>query len=826
MVKCFEHHSNESSRYRDRKMLSNTNQRTGPQKHHTRSPLANTIRKGESSPGQLYPRTKLISQLQSSSASTEARSVSRRSRVLPADGDDAVGSSQPVNLQMTHHLDTATLSREATSTARKKLPSAADEYRVSPRIREALRPENVDQEIPKTEKSRMTNNAKPWKHPLVFPKSGKRQTVVDWADMFRLDSDEFLNDNLIGFFLRYLEDSLEQRDPKLADRIYFYNSFFYERLVPTSKRKKPIDYESVEKWTRKTDIFDRNFVVVPVNENYHWYAVIIYNLPKLNPGNKTTSMDIGGGDQDETDRAQHHAVSPKMTAQEPKRMAGRSEHEAGTEQTTRSLSQLSLTREDEDRDELAISQSPSTPKKSKAGRAKSARRSLPRYDLSTPVIMTLDPLGLPRSSTCTALRQYIVEEARQKKGWEIDGTQIRGMTAKGIPVQSNYSDCGLYVCAYMEKFVTDPQRFAARILRREMRQDRDIPVMASHELRDRMRGLILELHHKQEQKLMTSDIPVAGTILLAAPSRPLSPRQPISEHHAFEDSQDELQKDFTSTNRTDTGEIAIDEVGDNDIPAGRDKVAAESSLHGLYGSARLKELAPGDVQNERIPQETRVVDMQRSDGRSKFQAYALESAGTVNSGEEHVKDEHVDASSCHHSKERETDNPDVLSKAEPLPFRIHQDDSGDERATEGRNDRGVHPSAGNKHYPGRFLKRSHNTRSTESMDADHLVSGRSYQSSLPQLIEQNRPQTRADHAIMIPDSQESVGGQITGQGGGGRQDEKHKAEDASNQSSREVEKGRRRKRESGEERNVAASTTASHLQLRNSSSDGDILDGI
>lgn len=120
-----------------------------------------------------------------------------------------------------------------------------------------------------------------WKVPLIYPRTGKRRETVQYEDLFRLDEDEFLNDNLIGFFLRYLEHHLEQTKPGLASKVYFYNSYFFERLVRTSKKRNGINYESVQKWTRNIDIFSRDYVVVPVNESLHWYVAIICNLPRL-----------------------------------------------------------------------------------------------------------------------------------------------------------------------------------------------------------------------------------------------------------------------------------------------------------------------------------------------------------------------------------------------------------------------------------------------------------------------------------------------------------------------------------------------------------------
>lgn len=121
----------------------------------------------------------------------------------------------------------------------------------------------------------------PWSRPLLYPKTGKKKISVEWIDLERLDEGEFLNDNLIAFYLRFLQDQLEERSPELAKSVYFFNTFFFASLTNTQRGKRGINYEAVQKWTRSVDIFSYDYVVVPINESAHWYVAIICNLPTL-----------------------------------------------------------------------------------------------------------------------------------------------------------------------------------------------------------------------------------------------------------------------------------------------------------------------------------------------------------------------------------------------------------------------------------------------------------------------------------------------------------------------------------------------------------------
>lgn len=72
------------------------------------------------------------------------------------------------------------------------------------------------------------------------------------------------------------------------------------------------------------------------------------------------------------------------------------------------------------------------------------------------------------------------------------------VTAKGIPLQPNYYDCGVYLLAYIDKFLTSPKHFVSKILTREMDNVIDWPEMNVTNMRVSIKDLILELHKTQE----------------------------------------------------------------------------------------------------------------------------------------------------------------------------------------------------------------------------------------------------------------------------------------------------------------------------------------
>ncbi|KIW99283.1 uncharacterized protein Z519_00946 [Cladophialophora bantiana CBS 173.52] len=327
-----------------------------------------------------------------------------------------------------------------------------------------------------------------WTKDLVYPQPGRRAAVVPFEDLRRLNDDEFLNDNLISFFMRYLETHMEKSKPELHKRIHFFNTYFYEALSKTKGRKSGINYDAVSRWTKNINLFSRDFIVVPVNENFHWYLAIICNLPYF----------LG-------DRKAKTGWSEELQSSDQQSEEGERRVELPTDETQRTLADLSLS-DDEENSQDRTTRRP--------GRRKLARRSLPKYEVTKPVIITLDSLGLSRAATCALLKQYVVLEARDKRNMNIDVSELRGMTAKEIPTQNNFSDCGLYLCVYLEQFVADPYNFIRRILQREGNAQQWPRRIHSEDLRSRLLELILEMHRRQEKQTSEMEEPSIGSILI------------------------------------------------------------------------------------------------------------------------------------------------------------------------------------------------------------------------------------------------------------------------------------------------------------------------
>ena len=111
------------------------------------------------------------------------------------------------------------------------------------------------------------------------PCKGGITITVD--DFWCLQEEQFLNDVLIDFYLKYLHVSTVSEESR--ERAHIFSTFFYRRLtakpkggavntdIPGPKRR----HDRVKSWTKSVDIFSKDFLFVPVNEKSHWYLAIV-----------------------------------------------------------------------------------------------------------------------------------------------------------------------------------------------------------------------------------------------------------------------------------------------------------------------------------------------------------------------------------------------------------------------------------------------------------------------------------------------------------------------------------------------------------------------
>ncbi|KAH1110593.1 hypothetical protein GYH30_009434 [Glycine max] len=79
------------------------------------------------------------------------------------------------------------------------------------------------------------------------------------------------------YFPKYLKNQIPDME---KHRFHFFNSFFFRKLAdmdknPSSASDGKAAFLRVRKWTRKVNLFAKDYIFIPVNFNLHWSLIVI-----------------------------------------------------------------------------------------------------------------------------------------------------------------------------------------------------------------------------------------------------------------------------------------------------------------------------------------------------------------------------------------------------------------------------------------------------------------------------------------------------------------------------------------------------------------------
>ncbi|KAL0772917.1 hypothetical protein Bca101_038068 [Brassica carinata] len=112
---------------------------------------------------------------------------------------------------------------------------------------------------------------------VIYPKGDPYVVSICKSDVDLLQPETFVNDTIIDFYINYLKNQIQGEE---RPRLHFFNSFLFRKLADLDKDPSSIadgkaTFLRVRKWTRKVDMFGKDYIFVPVNFNLHWSLIII-----------------------------------------------------------------------------------------------------------------------------------------------------------------------------------------------------------------------------------------------------------------------------------------------------------------------------------------------------------------------------------------------------------------------------------------------------------------------------------------------------------------------------------------------------------------------
>lgn len=209
---------------------------------------------------------------------------------------------------------------------------------------------------------------------------------------------------------------LTQLETNLQDKIHIFSSFFYRRLTSaklTSKDGSKTGYEMVKSWTRKLNLFEKDFVIVPINENLHWFLAIICHPSRMLADIIEDTKSEGADD----------------------------EKANGPDTTKEDSMDIVLSQESQEQQEQEQAQVPFV--------------DLDPEPVESTKIYIFDSLGLASRgkglTVINKLRTYLQLEAEDKLKRATNKSSCHGHVVK-VPQQENYTDCGCFLLQFAEEF--------------------------------------------------------------------------------------------------------------------------------------------------------------------------------------------------------------------------------------------------------------------------------------------------------------------------------------------------------------------------------------
>lgn len=110
--------------------------------------------------------------------------------------------------------------------------------------------------------------------------------IVTFGDINRLDPEQFLNDNIVDY---YMKDIFSRLPEDLKNRCYFFNSQFYPLIS-----SKHMERASLRIPSQQIRIFEKDFIFIPICDHVHWTLCIVCfprNSGVLGCGDETARIE-------------------------------------------------------------------------------------------------------------------------------------------------------------------------------------------------------------------------------------------------------------------------------------------------------------------------------------------------------------------------------------------------------------------------------------------------------------------------------------------------------------------------------------------------------
>ncbi|XP_055373221.1 uncharacterized protein LOC129606736 [Condylostylus longicornis] len=295
---------------------------------------------------------------------------------------------------------------------------------------------------------------------LIYP-PGKGGISINTEDYMCLAIDQYLNDVIIDFYMKYVHLHLPKEQ---QDKTHIFSTFFYKRLTTMTNRQRQSKEDAkltaaqkrharVASWTKNVNLFEKDFIIIPINEQSHWFLAIIC-FPKLK----------GPVSYDTLQPVSTEGITKKKKAHTERKISLQIGNTTITPLSKREYEAVTVGDDDSERDEAEgdesdLASDDSDFENGTNGSANNQVQTSQSQAIKQPMILIFDSLaGASRNRVVATLRDYLTCEYKAKckdTPYVYHKLNMPGCSVK-VPQQNNFTDCGLFVLQYTESFLKDP----------------------------------------------------------------------------------------------------------------------------------------------------------------------------------------------------------------------------------------------------------------------------------------------------------------------------------------------------------------------------------
>lgn len=304
----------------------------------------------------------------------------------------------------------------------------------------------------------------PYSPPLEYKFFDGKPFTIAYKDFKTLFNNDWVNDNIIDFFINYEIEQVISKGLFKESDIYTFNSFFYLKLISkkTQNSLEEIDYYgNIRRWLTKIDLFSFPNVILPINENLHWYACIIVGLPDFLSRARKEGRYLKEHENHENEKNGHRMSS-------------------------RLNSRIKINYNESD--DLHSDELMEIPDQ------KSSLKYPGKIN-----IFVFDSLNQKHVAVHKPFRVFLMAYCRERYNIDIDSKDIVFRSTK-VPKQNNFNDCGIHVIYNIRKFLNSNNECLRIWDKNDSNYKHFFKNSERSVVRKQLIDLLIDLHEEQERQ--------------------------------------------------------------------------------------------------------------------------------------------------------------------------------------------------------------------------------------------------------------------------------------------------------------------------------------